>query len=536
MFSKAPPEPEGVKARSGLREDIGSFPAAFTLAFILAGLYLTSLYSQLLFHSLAEGFGIAACVGIFMIAWHSRRFLDNGYLSFIGIAYLFVAGLDMIHTLAYEGAGVFPGYGPELSLGLWIAARYLQAAALLAAPFFLGRRLRYNATILGLALLTFLLTAAIFLAAAPGEGAGDGRPGMLPRAGEYPIVVLLVGALAALAAKRRHFEPSVFRWLMQSLSFTAAAEIFFISLADDYGPMSTIGHLFNIVAYYLIYRAVIHTGLVKPYSLLFLNLKRSEEALRKDNDALLALQRQLADKNVELRKLNDQKNQFLGMVAHDLRSPLSIFSFYSEYVAEGAKDCLTPEKAGILARMGRSALFMLNMVDNLLDIATIESGRLNLEYRATDLTRLVEENVRLNGTLAEKKGIRLVFAPAGSVPEAEVDPQRVEQALTNLVINALKFSPPGTDVTAGIQAGDGEAVIWVSDQGPGILPAEREKLFRPFEKASAVSTAGEKGAGLGLAIVRKIVEDHGGRIRVDSEPGHGATFRFTLPLKRRSQA
>jgi hypothetical protein len=107
---------------------------------ILFGLYLTSLYSYLLFHSTAEIFSIVVACSVFMVAWNSRRFLDNNYLLFLGIAYLFVALLDLMHTLAYTGMGVFPGYATNLPTELWIAARYVESLSLLIAPFLLKRR------------------------------------------------------------------------------------------------------------------------------------------------------------------------------------------------------------------------------------------------------------------------------------------------------------------------------------------------------------------------------------------------------------
>jgi len=116
---------------------------------ILVGLYLTSLYSYLLFHSTAEIFSIVVACGVFMVAWNSRRFLDNNYLLFIGIAYLFVALIDLIHTLAYTGMGVFPGYATNLPTQLWISARYVESLSLLIAPLLLKRKLRTNLVFVG---------------------------------------------------------------------------------------------------------------------------------------------------------------------------------------------------------------------------------------------------------------------------------------------------------------------------------------------------------------------------------------------------
>jgi len=129
---------------------------------VFLGLYLASLYNYLFFHSLTEIFSIVVACGIFMVAWNSRRFLMNNYLLFIGIAYLFVGGLDLIHTLAYKGMAIFQGYGTNLATQLWIAARYMGSLSLFLAPFFFGRKLKVNSVFLGYALATFLLLLSIF--------------------------------------------------------------------------------------------------------------------------------------------------------------------------------------------------------------------------------------------------------------------------------------------------------------------------------------------------------------------------------------
>ncbi|MDD5642760.1 MAG: MASE3 domain-containing protein, partial [Syntrophales bacterium] len=134
----------------------------FLWAFLLLGLYLASLYSYLLFHGIAEIFSIIIAGGVFALAWNSRRVITNNYLLFLGIALLFIASLDLIHTLAYKGMGVFPGYGPNLPTQLWIAARYLQGLTFLAAPLFLHRRLKPGLVFFGYFLVTALVLLSIF--------------------------------------------------------------------------------------------------------------------------------------------------------------------------------------------------------------------------------------------------------------------------------------------------------------------------------------------------------------------------------------
>jgi PAS domain S-box-containing protein len=252
---------------------------------ILFGLYLTTLYNYLLFHSIAELFIIVVACGIFIVAWNSRRFLDNNYLLFIGIAYLFIAVLELIHTLAYTGMGIFKGYGTNLATQLWIAARYMESLSLLIAPLFLGRRIRLNILLVAYASATCLIFLSIFswniFPVCFVEGTG-----LTPfkKISEYIICLILIGSLALLFQKRKEFEVGVYRFLIGSIVLTIAAELAFTFYIHAYGFSNLIGHYFTIISFYLIYKAVIETGLVRPYDLLFRNLKQSEDKIRNERD------------------------------------------------------------------------------------------------------------------------------------------------------------------------------------------------------------------------------------------------------------
>ena len=234
--------------------------------------------------------------------------------------------------------------------------------------------------------------------------------------------------------------------------------------------------------------------------------------------------------NIELGKLNELKNQLLGMAAHDLRNPLSVILSCSDFLLDDASESLTEEQhRSFLRRIKDNTEFMARLIDDLLDVSRIESGKLELDVKPTDLVGLVEHNLELNRMLARAKDIELVFAPESAMPEVPLDGQRIEQVLNNLVSNAVKFSQSGTRIEVGIARQNGSVVVSVQDQGQGIPAGELGKLFRPFARTCVQSTGGEKCTGLGLAIARKIVEGHHGRIWVDSEVGKGTTFRFAVP-------
>jgi signal transduction histidine kinase len=262
--------------------------------------------------------------------------------------------------------------------------------------------------------------------------------------------------------------------------------------------------------------------------------ERLYDDLTRLNNEMVNLQRQMAKQNVELEKLNGMKNQFLGMAAHDLRNPLGVVMAYAKFLLAEASGKLTPEQMEFVSIIHTSSEYMLRLVDNFLDVAKIESGSLELEKEPVDLVALLERNVRLNRVLAERKRVSLEFAARGEIPEMRLDGPKIEQVMNNLITNAVKFSLPDSSVRVEVWQEGLAACVAVTDQGQGIPPGETERLFRPFEQASVQSTAGEKGVGLGLAIVRRIVEGHGGRIWLESEPGRGTSFFFTLPSEKSS--
>jgi PAS domain S-box-containing protein len=247
---------------------------------VLAGLYLSSLYSYLLFHSLAEMFSIVVAFGIFMLAWNSRRFMDNGFLLFLGIAYLFVGSMDFLHTLAYRGMGVFKGGETNLPTQLWITARYVESASLLVAPLFLGRKLRPNLLFAAYAALTAVLLGSIFTGVFP-DCFVEGR-GLTPfkKVSEYLISLILAGSLFLLYIKRGKFDRRILGLVTASIILTMFSELAFTFYVSAYGFSNLVGHFLKIISFYLIYKAIIETGLMEPYSLLFSNLRKSEAKTR----------------------------------------------------------------------------------------------------------------------------------------------------------------------------------------------------------------------------------------------------------------
>jgi signal transduction histidine kinase len=248
------------------------------------------------------------------------------------------------------------------------------------------------------------------------------------------------------------------------------------------------------------------------------------------NNELVTAQRELIKRNIELERINELKNEFIGVAAHDLRNPLQVIQGSSVMLLNKRFGELNAEQQKFVQVIRRNSDFMVKLITDLLYISKIDAGKLKLELKETDLISLLERNIELNRLLLEQKQIRISFFAENDFPMVLVDAAKIEQVLNNLISNAGKFSAPNTTVEIRAVKVDTEVVINVRDEGQGIPADELNRLFIPFENLSVKSTGGEQSTGLGLAIVKRVVEGHGGRIWVQSEVGVGSTFSFSLPL------
>jgi len=263
---------------------------------------------------------------------------------------------------------------------------------------------------------------------------------------------------------------------------------------------------------------------------------RTYEELSHLNNELVNLQRELTRKNAELERLNQLKNEFLGMAAHDLRSPLAIVMSYAEFLLQEKDDVLALEHREFLEIIYNSSEFMLRLIEDLLDVSQIESGNLKLQSEWVDLVELTSKNLYLNNILAARKGVTCVLYEDTKPVMVDCDVRKMEQVLNNLIGNAVKFSHAGSEVSVRITASSGMVCLTVSDKGTGISPEHLDKIFQPFVKGLKKGTSGESSTGLGLYIVKKIIEGHNGFIEAESEPGVGSTFRVFLPARKRTTA
>ncbi len=259
---------------------------AFAGIAVMAGLYLSSLYSYLLFHSLTEVFSITVAFGVFAIAWNTRRFLPNDCLKVIGVGYLSCAFLDLIHTLAFQKMNLFPEYGQQLTAQLWLVARYLQAATLLAAPFFVQRRIGNGVLVTAYTVAVSTLLALVFSRYFPDcfiVGTGLTRFKIVS---EYVICAILLVSLFFFYRQRARFDRKVYQLVILSVILTIASEVMFTLFTTMYDAMNMIGHLLKLAEFYVMYQALIVIGLNAPFDLIFRDLMQTEEALLESRNSL----------------------------------------------------------------------------------------------------------------------------------------------------------------------------------------------------------------------------------------------------------
>jgi signal transduction histidine kinase len=255
------------------------------------------------------------------------------------------------------------------------------------------------------------------------------------------------------------------------------------------------------------------------------------EELSRLNNELVTMQRELARKNAELQRTDRLKNQFLGIVAHDLRTPLSVIVAYSDFLMYEDSPPLSERQRRFVTSIRTSSQFMVDLVNDLLDVSAIEAGSLAITREPCDLRQVVVDNVEMHRVLGEKKQLSIELSAPEEMPQLDLDCHRIEQVLNNIIGNAIKFSPIGATIRVRLELVDDDVVISVSDRGQGIPDDDIARIFDPFHRSRAKGTAGEKGTGLGLAIARRIVAAHGGRIWVESSEGNGTTFFVSFATK-----
>lgn len=255
------------------------------------------------------------------------------------------------------------------------------------------------------------------------------------------------------------------------------------------------------------------------------------DELSRVNNELVNLQRELNKKNKELEKLNELKNRFMGIASHDLRNPLHVIQMYTELLLEDITENLTEKQIKFLKTIFNSTQFMVNLTDDLLEYTKIEAGKIELNKQLFDFAILISNITDFIRPIAEKKNIQIEVTGTEKALIVNADMFKIEQVLNNLLGNAVKFSYQESTINFHIADKDDIYYFYISNKGDGIPLEQQERLFKPFQKIAQQGTGKEKGSGLGLFIVKQVIDNHKGKIWVESQVGKDTTFFIELPKK-----
>ncbi len=478
---------------------------------LLAGAAIVALRfagGYLLFHTLAELFSVVIAATFFLLAWHTRKHNENPGLVALGIVYFFVAILDTLHALSFPGMAVF-AHAPFAANQLWIVARWIQALGLFAFGLCGERTTKaYGPLALALAILAGAGVHSILVSrgfpACFVEGVGQ-TPFKV--ANELGIMATLLAAVLALIARKGPWPSGVRAKLIVSIVLTFLSELTFTAYAANHDWLNMSGHLLKILAFWLIYRAIVVTGLERPTELLYARLDAKRADLARSNESLSAV---------------------LSILSHDLKGPLSAISGMSGSLAEAAAAGETGSLSRRLSLIGDSAANALSLVERVLAWGRAQSGQLEPARERIGVEGLVAEQTALLAENLRSKDLSWAVAiPEGAALLA--DREMTATIIRNLVQNAVKFTPRGGHVRIRAEREGAAWALSVSDDGIGMSENELARLDGPGRRLRGVGTEGERGSGFALVMCREFAKLMGGAIRAESRQGEGSTFTLVLP-------
>jgi len=348
---------------------------------------------------------------------------------------------------------------------------------------------------------------------------------------EYIISLLFLLSLMLIWRQREQVGNVLFPLLFSSVVLKIITEISFTFYVSNYGLSNLVGHFSKIASYYLIYRALVVTGIQNPYETIFRQLSESRRALEVAR--------------VSAEKANQAKSDFLASMSHELRTPLNAIIGFSEVLLERFFGELNEKQESYASDILDSGRHLLNLINDILDLSKVEAGKMELQQSRVHIKNLLESSLIVIKEKALVHNIRLTVDVSKGI-EITADERKLRQIIFNLLANAMKFTPDGGSVTVtarrvasdklqdarkDLQPETDFVEISVADTGIGIPREEQESIFEPFHQVKGGMQDKTPGTGLGLPITKSFVELHGGRIWMESEgEGKGSRFVFVIPM------
>jgi len=612
---------------------------------IIAVLLMVASWNYLLFHTLIELFTIGVAVIMFVVIWYTYEFSHNHFLMYLGCGYLWVGLLELLHTLSFQGIGIFSDQSANLSMQFWLVASGLKTILLLSSTFFFTRALHRWWVMLTFASLAGGFTLMIFqgwmpVVFVPGLGVTWFKVIL-----EYIAVTLLAVAMLIFLRGHPMLPRAIQRLMVWVIGFTISGEILFTQYLYVYDSAVMLGHICTFFAAWLIFAGITRTALIQPFVTLARNSstydavpqptivldnqgiirqanqaaralsgmsqemligldchnvfhsetyprdgcpvcqniaqeislrdlewkrqgrwenitltpiempfsghhhrrgmiqvitditrrKQAEEAQRQAQAELenkvVERTRDLQTANAELKKLAKLKDDFLAGVSHELRSPLNSILGSTEILLEQLYGPLTEQQVKNLLRIEENGRHLLSLINDILDVAKVEAGKLSLYPEPVMPVHICEACLNLLRQQALKKNLQFVTDYDSDVRSLNADPVRLKQILLNLLNNAIKFTREGGKIGLRLQ-GDRKqrkVIFTVWDTGIGISAEQMKRLFKPFIQLNNGLNREYEGTGLGLTLVKSLAELHGGSVTMTSQVGQGSQFVVQLP-------
>lgn len=483
-----------------------------TLTVLILGFDLI-IDNYLFFHVIVELFSIVIMFVLFSITWNARRFLNNKYLVFVGIAAAFIGVLDLLHTLTYKGMNIIQSplfYANQF----WIATRFFESIVLLAGFIFVSNKYRIKirtllitytiiTTLIILSILHFEIFPVCFI-----EGIGQ-TPFKIYS--EYVIIGILTIALFVLFKNKKHFNPETYTLINASIILTIVSEFCFTLYIANYDYINKIGHIFKVLSFYMIYKANIESGFKRPIETFFNELKLSEEKVKASNQ--------------ELEKQVATKNKFFSIISHDLKNPVSILVGFTELLLSNHKNYSEEEKLKMYQTIHNSSEKTYKLLDNLLSWARTQTNNIPIKPVKFDMKAVLDENISISNHKIKEIEIKKDYG--SMMVYADID--MVHTVIRNLISNAIKYTPRAGSITVQGLKDENQVKVSVIDTGVGIPATRLPNLFKIDKAFSTKGTEKESGTGLGLILCAEFVAKNNGEIWVESEEGKGSKFTVTFP-------
>ncbi|MEX2715833.1 MAG: MASE3 domain-containing protein [Candidatus Sigynarchaeota archaeon] len=536
---------DGEKARQGKRRSlVAEVLVYFAIISLFVIIYVNfvlsgEIYHFLLFHVFSELFSIVILGSIFIVGWNTRHIARNSFFLALGVSSLFVAVLDVLHTLAYDGMGFFTDVSAATNLApqLWIASRYYQAISILVSLRLTRRHVKpFTVTTISFFICALLLTL-IFTRNFP--LAHDGTS-LTPFkiVSEYLIIIILFICIFFTWKERNFFGEQPFKLVLAFLSTIMISEFCFTLYTSAYQFANMLGHVFKIISFAFAYKAIVQSVLEKPLDRLFTKLLSAGRDLEKRNRELLLANTKLQNEIADRKRAEITLRHFISSISHELRTPITVLDQSVQNLVNYSDRMSSEQETSLVSAISRNIRIMIDLVDNFANLNRIDDNKEELVIEPVDFEAIIVDVVNsLNNAIQSKEMILERSIDAGI--SFSGDASKIHAIIKALVDNALKFSPRGSSIVIRIidhytgeynHDGKDGVLLQVTDNGIGIDADLLPRLFERFARSSRVQHI--PGSGLGLAIIKNYVAMLGGKIYVATQVDKGTTFSLFLPHRK----